>query len=187
MATRIAVSLAKHFAMAAIGASSMPDAPLSTTAAERYTSWRAASVCIAMSASIQRMPWFSLTLRPQVTRFFTNSMLWSMAPCARPTPRAPISGRLLLKASITSLKPRPSSPMRLASATNTSSRNSGHEGTPRAPILSSWRPTVKPLLPRSTMNRLMARAPSSSPVLAATSTKSAMCELVHQIFEPLMR
>ena len=42
-------------------------------------------------------------------------------------------------------------------------------------------------LPRSTMNRLIARAPSPSPVLAATRTKSATGEFVHQIFEPLIR
>ncbi len=43
-------------AIAANGASSRPVTPASTMAAVRYTRLRAASVCIAMSASIQRMP-----------------------------------------------------------------------------------------------------------------------------------
>ena len=43
--------------IAAMGASSRPFTPASTMAAALYTICLAASVCMAMSASIQRTPW----------------------------------------------------------------------------------------------------------------------------------
>lgn len=61
VATRIAVSLAWHFAIAAMVAKALPPRPESTADAARYTNWRDASICIAMSAIIQRTPWNSLT------------------------------------------------------------------------------------------------------------------------------
>ncbi len=58
---------------------------------------------MTMSASIQRMPWNSVTFWPKATRVLANSTLWSMAPCARPTARADTIGRPRLSASITDL------------------------------------------------------------------------------------
>ena len=59
------------------------------------------------------------------------------------------------------LKPsRPSAPRRLSAPIKALSKKRGHDGTPRAPILSSLRPTLSPGVPLSTMNRWV---PSGSP------------------------
>src|SRR6266702_975442 len=106
-----------------------------------------------------------------------------MAPWAMPTARAAMIGRLVLKASITRLNPVPSwGPRRFSSGTNASSRNSGHDGMPRAPSLSSLRPIVSPRVPRSTMKRFTFSRPLTPVHLAPTRMKSAMLALVHQIF-----
>jgi hypothetical protein len=103
-----------------------------------------------------------------------------------PTARAATIGRLVFRASIATLKPAPpSGPRRLSAPSCTLSKNSGQDGTPRAPILSSLRPTLSPGVALSTMNMLMpSGSPCASCVFAATRMKSAMSELVHQIFEP---
>ncbi|MNG31838.1 hypothetical protein D3C84_1177150 [compost metagenome] len=64
----MATSEANIFDIAAMGASARPVIPASTMDAVLYTSWRAASVCVTMSAIIQRTPWKSLTFCLKATR-----------------------------------------------------------------------------------------------------------------------
>ncbi len=88
---------------------------------------------------------------------------------------------------MTILKPSPSGPRRFASGMKTSSKKIAEDGTPRAPSLSSLRPTLNPAMPFSTMKKLIRPRASPSPVLAATTMKSETAEFVHHILPPLSR
>ncbi len=75
--------------------------------------------------------------------------------------------------SIMAMKPRSTSPMRLASGTRTSVKKSSAVSDSSWPTLSSLRPRSKPAMPVSTPNSVMPLAPFSGEVRAATTTRSA--------------
>ena len=86
--------------------------------------------------------------------------------------------------SIIEMKPWPSSPMRSASGTRTSWKNSSAVSDSVWPTLSSLRPRVNPSIPVSTPNRVIPRAFLDGSVRAATITRSALYPLVMKVFEP---
>ena len=83
------------------------------------------------------------------------------------------------------MKPWPSSPIRLATGTRTSWKNSSAVSDSSWPTLSSLRPRLNPAMPVSTASRVMPRAPLPGSVRAAARTRSALYPLVMNVFEPL--
>ena len=90
-----------------------------------------------------------------------------MAPWAMPTAWAPMVGRLRSRVCMAMVNPWPSSPIRLAAGTRTSSKTTSPVGLPRRPILSSSLATSTPQS-ASTTKQLMPRCPASGSVTANT-------------------
>ena len=161
--TSMAVSAAKHFAIAA---SLVNTTPSSRIAQARYTSRRAASIFMAISATIswiiskEAMGW------PNCFRSFAYATATSSAAWARPTETAPTNGRAESSVCMAIRKPWPSRPTRLLSGMTTLSRISSQVLEGRMPILSSLRPTLKPGVPFGTMKAVRPRMPPSLRVLA---------------------
>ena len=107
--TSMATSEAKHFAAEEMKLS--PFSPRSARAAALYTISRAASIFIAMSASMNCTPWKSLTGLPNCLRSLVYPIAASSAPWAMPTACAPIVGRVWSRLASAVLKPVPGSPM----------------------------------------------------------------------------
>ena len=96
--TCMAASEAKSFAIA--DAFPPPGAPTSAIEHARYTRRRAASTRVAMSASMNWMPWKSAIDEPNCFRSVVYCTAASSAPCAIPTAWAPTIGREPSSASI---------------------------------------------------------------------------------------
>ena len=85
-------------------------------------------------------------------------------------------------------KPRPTSPITLASGTSTSSKNSSAVSASCWPIFSSLRPRLNPAMPSSMPISVMPGLPeglSSALVCTAQITRSDWKPLVMKVFEPL--
>lgn len=161
--TYCAVSVAYSFAMAARRGT--PGSPASYAAAAAYTSSRAASVRVAISATWWETACRSLSGPPNALRVAVCSTVASSAARAMPMAKAPTLGRKRLRVFMATRKPRSGSP----------STSSGVTGTPskrRAPIgcgesMSSGVP-VRPGRSAGTRNAVTPRAPAPRVVRAKT-------------------
>ena len=103
-----------------------------------------------------------------------------------PTACAAMPRRERSSVSIAILKPSPSSPIRLALGTRTSSKVSSAVGEPRIPILCSTRGAAKPGVSVSTMKALIPlRPPAAGSVSAKTVTTLAIEPWVMKRLLPL--
>mmetsp|Transcript_17854 Transcript_17854/g.54891 ORF Transcript_17854/g.54891 Transcript_17854/m.54891 type:complete len:405 (+) Transcript_17854:129-1343(+) len=154
-------SAAKTLAM---DANIVLDAPVSMMAADLCTSKRAASMPVAMSASMKLSAWCSAMGLPMVLRSLAYASASSVARRATPTAPAATGGRVLSKAPMAILKPAPSWPSTFSAGTTTSSKKSGRVSEQRWPMLMSLSPTVMPGESASTMKPVIFR-----PTLASAS------------------
>jgi hypothetical protein len=103
--------------------------------AARYTSWRPASISVAMSASWNWIAWKLAIGRPNCCRSFAYAAARSYAPCASPTPIAATEIRPPSRISMNCRKPRPRSPRRLPSGTAQERKESSRVSDARQPSL----------------------------------------------------
>ncbi len=101
-----------------------PGAPASRAAAAEYTSSRAASVRVAISASRCATACWSLSGPPNAVLDAAYSQAASSAACAMPTANAPTLGRNRFSVRIATAKPRSGSPSRSPRSTGTPSKAS---------------------------------------------------------------
>ncbi len=140
---------------------------------------RAASISVAMSATMKATPWKEPIGRPNCSRVWAYGIEASSAPCAMPTASAPIEMRPPSRIRRNSLKPLPCSPSRFAAGTRAPSNSSSPVADACRPSLSSSRPTEKPGVSAGTMNALISADPSSRvPVRAVTTYVPAWPALV---------
>src|SRR3989441_379955 len=111
---------------------------------------RAACTCMAMSASMNWMPWNAAIGWPNCCRSFAYATAASSAAWPMPTAIAPVAGRVTSRVRIAILNPSPSSPSRWSTGTGQSVKWSATVGEARMPSFFSFLPTEKPGVPFST-------------------------------------
>ena len=151
-------SVAKRLAMAQRMVASA--APASIAAAALNTISRAASISVAMSASLNWSAWNSAILRPNCSRVSMCSRAASKQARAPPSEQAPMLTRPPSSALSAILKPSPSAPSRLATGTRQSSTISIAVGWLCQPSLRSGAPKLRPGVPSSMTRHEMPAAPS---------------------------
>ena len=97
-----------------------------------------------MSASIQRTPWFSLTIWPNVLRFCTNSIAWSMRALRKPDAARRDDGTGRVERLHHVLEAAALLAEQVLRGHEGVLEKSSEEGTPRPPIFSSLRPITSP-------------------------------------------
>src|SRR2546427_392400 len=129
----MAASPAQHFAIDA--SKVLPRIPASTWRAAWCTIRRAACTCIAMSASMNWMPWNAAIGWPNCCRSFAYAAAASSAAWPMPTAIAPVIGRVMSRVRIAILNPSPSSPSRCSIGTAQSVKWSATVGEQRQVLL----------------------------------------------------
>ena len=171
----------------ACAAASPKSRPWSLSQAARQTRPRAASISVAMSATMKATPWNVPIGRPNCSRVWAYGIDASSAAWAIPTASAPIEIRPPSRIRRNVLKPLPRSPSMFAAGTRAPSKISSPVAEACRPILSSSRPTLKPGVSAGTMNALISAAPSSRvPVRAVTMYVPAWPALVMKRLPPSM-
>ena len=167
----------------------------------RQQSRRAASISVAMSASLKAIAWWRMIGTPNVSRCIAYSTDCSKAARAMPTAWMPTMGRVasnvdsaperdffalsgFLAPSILALS-LSSPPSSCSSGTNTSSSASSAVWDARMPSLRVFLVWLKPSMSEVTRNDACPRWPSWGSTVATTMWTSAMPPLVIQIFSPL--
>src|ERR1035438_7963516 len=116
-------------------------------AAARCVNRRAASISVAMSASLNPIAWNSLIALPNCLRSLEYFTAASYAPCAIPSPSAAMEMRPPSSTRMASMNPSPSLPSRFSAGTSQSSKISSEVSLARRPSLFSFLPGANSFVP----------------------------------------
>ena len=128
---------------------------------------------MAMSASMNWMPWNEAIGWPNCCRSFAYPVAASSAAWPMPTAIAPVIGRVMSSVRIAILNPSPSSPSRCSTGTAQSVKWSATVGEQRMPIFFSFLPTENPGMPFSMRKAVMPLARWSGSTVVKTVITSA--------------
>ena len=178
----MAVSAANSLAIAA----TVPKGwPASLSHAALSVRSRAASIAVAMSASIHCTIWCWPIGTPKDLRSRAYATASSHAPAAIPTAWAAIPMRPPSSAPMAILKPMPSPASRFPTGTRQSSKTNSAVSEARRPSLSSTRGTPNPGVPFSIRRAEMPWCPVVRSVWQKTRAAAASRPFVTKSFRPL--